>query len=412
MVLNMKPVLLMTALFLGLFAHAQESAKKRCGATEFDAHLRKTDADYADRLIEVENAITTQQVTGNKSAAQVVIPVVVHVIYRLPQQNISMGQIHSQIDALNEDFNKLNADVSKVPSFWQNLVADCEIEFKLADRDPDGNITDGVTRTQTTIPDIASLSGFLHYQTALGGHDPWDPDHYLNIWVCEIFEEVYGFATFPGASKTEDGVVLEFESFGTEGLAEFPSNLGRTGTHEIGHWLGLRHIWGDTFCGDDLVADTPTQEKENFGCANHHITCGNGPNGDMYMNYMDYADDRCMYFFTEGQKTRMHAVLNTSRKSLLNSPGYNSLADHESLTGKVWAYPNPSLGVVYIEYDASTSIDQLEVFDLSGKKRSVPMQLTAAAHRFEINLSGLPGGVYVVRATNEFGQWNEKVIHQ
>src|SRR5205085_7351896 len=139
--------------------------------------------------------------------------------------------------------------------------------------------------------------------TANGGHDAWNRDQYLNIWVCDLSGKI-GYAQFPGGPAATDGVVIDYQAFGTLGTASIPFHLGRTATHEIGHWLNLRHIWGDANCGDDLVADTPTQQTDNGGCPSFpHVTCSNGPNGDMFMNYMDYVNDNCMNMFTAGQST-------------------------------------------------------------------------------------------------------------
>ena len=153
-----------------------------------------------------------------------------------------------------------------------------------------------------------------------GGVDAWNTSDYLNIWVCNMSGGILGFAQFPGGSAATDGVVVDYEYFGSIGSATYPYNLGRTLTHEVGHWLNLRHIWGDSYCGDDLVDDTPTQETSNGGCQTFpHVTCNNGPNGDMFMNYMDYSYDACLTMFTTGQKNRMIAALTTLRSSLLDS---------------------------------------------------------------------------------------------
>ncbi|RYF77048.1 MAG: zinc metalloprotease, partial [Cytophagaceae bacterium] len=139
--------------------------------------------------------------------------------------------------------------------------------------------------------------------------DPIDPAHNLNIWICNIGGGILGYAQFPGGSAATDGVVIGPQYFGNTGYVAAPYDKGRTATHEIGHWLNLRHIWGDASCGNDLVADTPTQQTANYGCPSFpHVTCGNGANGDMYMNYMDYTNDPCMYMFTNGQTTRSRAL--------------------------------------------------------------------------------------------------------
>jgi len=145
--------------------------------------------------------------------------------------------------------------------------------------------------------------------------------------VCDISGGTLGYAQFPGGSASTDGVVCDYQYFGTNGTATAPFNKGRTATHEVGHWLNLRHIWGDdgTGCtGSDQVTDTPNAAGPNYGCpAFPTVTCSNGPNGDMFMNYMDYTDDACMFMFSSGQVSRMQALFATggARASLLTSNG-------------------------------------------------------------------------------------------
>jgi hypothetical protein len=246
------------------------------------------------------------------------IPVVVHVVYKTAAQNISDAQIKSQIDVLNADFRKKNADVSTVPAAFAPLAADSRIQFELAKTDPSGNPTTGITRTATTVSAFSDDDAVKASGT--GGADPWPADKYLNIWVCQLGGGLLGYAQFPGGPAATDGVVILHSAFGTTGTAAAPFNLGRTTTHEIGHWLNLRHIWGDdgTGCaGSDFVADTPNQGGGNVGVPVFpHVSCGNGPNGDMFMNYMDYVDDIAMVMFSAGQVTRMQAALDGLRSSI------------------------------------------------------------------------------------------------
>ncbi|MBC7892945.1 MAG: zinc metalloprotease [Sphingobacteriaceae bacterium] len=245
------------------------------------------------------------------------IPVKVHVLYKTTQQNISLAQIRSQIDVMNEDFRKLNPDASSTPSAFSPVVSDMNIEFTLADADVD--------RKYSTVASWGTRDKMK--KASQGGINPVDPAHYLNIWVCNIGGGILGYAQFPGGSASTDGVVIGPNYFGDRnasgGSAYYlsaPYDLGRTATHEVGHWLNLRHIWGDANCGNDLVADTPTQKTSNGGCPTFpKVTCSNGPNGDMFMNYMDYTYDACMFMFSEGQKTRSRALFasNGVRKSFV-----------------------------------------------------------------------------------------------
>jgi hypothetical protein len=247
------------------------------------------------------------------------IPVVVHVVWNTQAQNISDAQIWSQIDVLNQDFRRTNPDSSQVPQVWQDVVADARVEFFLASTDPDGNPTDGITRTQTQRT-FFPRQGNPVKSVATGGADPWPADTYLNMWVCQLAGSLLGYAQFPGGPAQTDGVVILHSGFGTTGTAAAPFDRGRTATHEIGHWLNLFHIGGDdgTGCnGTDEVDDTPNQADQNIGCPTFPSpSCNNEPNGDMFMNYMDYSDDACMFMFTAGQVTRMQAALDGPRSSI------------------------------------------------------------------------------------------------
>jgi hypothetical protein len=245
------------------------------------------------------------------------IPVVVHVVHRTDRENISDAQVNSQIAVLNKDFRAKNSDTSKVPKAWKSLVADANIEFVLAKKDPKGKKTSGITRMATSVASFGPNDGVKSKKA--GGVNAWPADRYLNIWVCNLGQGLLGYAQFPGGPPKTDGVVVLYTAFGTKGAVSAPFNKGRTATHEVGHYLGLRHIWGDRndCSGNDFVADTPPARQANMGKPKFpRITCNNGPNGDMFMNYMDYVDDDAMYMFTEGQVARMNATLAGPRRKL------------------------------------------------------------------------------------------------
>jgi hypothetical protein len=279
----------------------------------------------------------------------VTIPVVFNVVWNTTAENISDTRLLEQLQVLNDDFRKLNADRTLVPSVFQPLHADCEINFCLATRDPNGNATTGIRRQQTSVTAFSSNDAVKF--TAQGGLDAWDRNQYLNFWVCDLSGGLLGYAQFPGGAAATDGVVCDYAYTGVTG-ASAPFNKGRTGTHEVGHWLNLRHIWGDANCGNDLVSDTPTQQTSNVGCpAFPKVTCSNGPNGDMFMNYMDYTDDACMFMFTSGQKARMQALFAAggARVSLLTSQGCSapsggSCATPASLTATSITQTSATLG--------------------------------------------------------------------
>ena len=270
----------------------------------------------------------------------VTIPVVVHVVEHPDQAKVTDAQIAAQIAVLNADFRGTNADRANLPEAFRTLADDCRIEFRLARRDPLGRPTTGITRTRTatrTFPAAPVPAGRprspaidAELKVAGTGATAWPRDDYLNIWVCNMGRRPLGYAAFPGSAAWRDGVVIDYTCFGTGGTAQAPYDLGRTATHEVGHWLDLLHIWGDDDGGcdkSDNVSDTPNQANSNGGTpAFPSVSCGNAPNGDLFMNYMDYVDDVAMFMFTAGQVDRMHAALAGARRSILQSRG---LADPE-----------------------------------------------------------------------------------
>ena len=296
--------------------------KRKCAAHEYNEDLMAKDPDFRRNQQQIEE-FTTRFVAENRSLqnrAVITIPVVVHVVYRTAAENISDAMIQSQIDVLNADFRKLNADRTKVPAAFAGLAADYEINFCLAKRTPTGLATTGIERRATPNKKAFSTNDAMK-KTNTGGLDAWDATKYLNIWSCNMGGGILGYAQFPGGSNATDGVVILYSAFGYNSPAA-NYNLGRTATHEVGHWLNLRHIWGDASCGNDLVNDTPTQQTANYGCPTYpHATCSNA--GDMSMNYMDYTYDACMYMFSAGQKARSQAIFATgsARASLLTSNG-------------------------------------------------------------------------------------------
>jgi hypothetical protein len=282
----------------------------------------ETDPGYRDRRLKVQ--AETQRLIASGEAMRVAdrvttVQVVVHVVYGTKQENISDAQVKSQIAALNRDYALKNADKSQVPAPFKSLVANPNVQFELATRDPDGESTTGITRTATTVAGFGADDAVKSAKT--GGRDPWDTARYVNLWVCALTGGLLGYAQFPGGPAATDGVVILNTAFGTSGTAAAPFNRGRTATHEVGHYLNLRHIWGDMndCTGNDQVADTPSAGGPNYGKPSFpQLSCHNGPSGDMFMNYMDYVDDAAMFMFTQGQVARMNATLAGPRQKLLS----------------------------------------------------------------------------------------------
>ena len=243
--------------------------------------------------------------------------------------------------------------------------------------------------------------------SADGGDDAWDRDRYLNIWVGNLTGGILGYSSMPGASKDVDGVAVNYTAFGTTGTATTPFNLGRTTTHEIGHWLNMIHIWGDADCGNDQVDDTPPQHNANHGTPSGiQITCGNGPYGDMYMDYMDFTDDIGMHMFTYGQRDRMRTLFDEGgfRYPILSSNALsagiatvsvtNPVSTIESGAPELSVYPNPAVSVVSVVLnDESTIGSMLEVYGPTGT-RLMSERITRLS--FQMDLSSLPAGIYFI----------------
>ena len=327
----------------------QVHAQLRCGTTERYNFEMNTNKDFSELRKSIENNIKKFK-KSESSSSSITIPVVFHVLYKNEAEYITTQQILSQLDVLNKDFNRTNSDASQTPNEFLNIAADCNISFCLAQRTIENDSTSGITYTQTSINSFSLYDNRI-FHDSLGGKTIWNPNHYLNIYVCDL-NSALGFSSFPGSSENRDAVVIDFEHFGTIDINP-PFNKGRTATHEVGHWLNLLHIWGDGNCGSDQVDDTPVQELENYGCPNHPSpSCNN--TGDMFMNFMDYTNDGCMNLFTNGQKERMHATLNTARQSIGNT--YFCDSPYEDIGIEEAIYPTTNTIHCGNEIDISISI--------------------------------------------------------
>jgi hypothetical protein len=286
---------------------SQNPVERKCAANEVLEEQMNANPSLRERMAAIEEF--TQRVAENPSQYRLVgniieIPVVVNVLYKTAAQNVSLAQIQSQIDVLNKDFSATNSDYNTPNSYQGVRSGDIGVRFVIDD------VTTDIIRKKTNKSSWQLNDGMK--KGAQGGIDPTSPTTKLNIWVCNLAGGYLGYAQFPGGNPATDGVVIDDNGFGTTGTASAPFNKGRTATHEVGHWMNLRHIWGDATCGNDQVSDTPLHNTYNFGCpsSTHRSTCTGTPL-EMTMNYMDYTDDACMYMFTAGQKTRMLAVFAT-----------------------------------------------------------------------------------------------------
>jgi hypothetical protein len=349
---------------------------------------------------------------------KIIIPVVVHIVWNSAVQNITDAQVLSQIDVLNKDFNGLNADRSKVPGYFSALAADCGISFVLAKTDPQGKPSSGIVRKQSS----QGVFGFDDKvkSNATGGDDAWNAANYLNIWVCNLVGGISGYASVPGGPVAIDGVVISTGVFGTLNLAG-PFNRGRTAVHEIGHWLNLRHIWGDASCGDDKVDDTPQQQAANRGCnSGEKFSCAESAHGDMYMNFMDFSDDACMYMFTKGQRERMRVLFETGgpRNSLLYSialageglPQQGRTVENGQTGMEVLLYPNPATNTITIQLQNNSSLSRhIYVCNHLGQ---VLVTVIAASKQQQLDISKLAPGIYFIRLEGTAGSSMRKFIKQ
>ena len=383
----------------------------RCATVEHHAFLINEGLSPANQLDQLDQAIQ-QWIDNNpeNSSTVITIPVVFHVIYNTSAQNISDAKILAQLDVLNKDFSRTNADASNTPAVFQTLGADTEIQFCLATQDANGNPTTGIIRTSTNKSSF-SLNDDIKF-TSSGGANGWNSNHYLNIWTGRIMEDfgqgpepILGYAQFPGGTGNTDGVVIYFSAVGGPNAPGTftPYHLGRTGTHEVGHWLGLSHVWGDdgsSCSGSDQINDTPNQGPPNFNCPSFpKISCSNGPNGDMFMNYMDYTNDNCMNIFTQGQKTRMQGAINTSRSTLSFSQGCVAvgISSVDALNASISIFPNPSSGLFTLQTSFQEDTDlNVFVYNVLGEKILQAENKNLLRNKLGLDLNNYSNGIYYI----------------
>jgi hypothetical protein len=413
---GMRRFLLWAGLISGNFLFAQP----KCGSFEYQKQLIQAvpSLEVAHKVI--ENFVSERESLRSFSASKVqeenviTIPVVVHILYHYPGENISDDFVQSQVFALNRDYRKINADTVKIPGAFKSLAADCEIEFKLATVDASGRATTGIIRKYTPVTKWAA-DDKIKYSSEMGDN-AWDAASYLNIWVGTM-DRVLGYSSVPGDPASKDGVVISNTVFGITNSGIY--DQGRTAVHEVGHWLGLRHLWGDANCGDDGVADTPPQQTFTNGCPSTvRVSCNNGPNGDMYMDYMDFTNDDCLVMFTRGQKQKMRTLFDVGgpRHSILLSKGLDipaiaelPLPDNPPQWLHIKIFPNPATAelTINMEYDERWVGKQLQVLDITGKIQIVK---TVTSKIQKLDVSQLAPGVYFIRAEKNGEKMMQKFI--
>lgn len=432
---------------LSYTANAQQISDQ-CGfnhAMEYQNSLNPNYKEQADNIYKnlLQKVNSTNNTTGKKTPVTYIIPVVFHVVWNssTPAQNLPDSVLFEQINVLNEDYSRTNLDTSNLRAEFLPIVGVADIQFQLACADTNGNFTTGIVRTETSatfgggfFPDMASIGKIQ--QSSQGGSDPWRPSEYLNIWIGDInggaaSPSLLGIATPPAGlpnwpagsvpAELQDGAVIQYNAFGRNNPNAFPGGMvvnGRTVTHEVGHYLGVRHCAENTFggllgsiCGDDDgLNDTPNCDQSAQGCDITRNSCtdtilGIGDLPDMVENYMDYSDQDCQNSFTQGQTIIMRAVLDNERAGLLTSSGLvcPTAVEENNFENSISIYPNPSQGIINIITDVANF--KLTVYNNLGQE-IIPNFLS----KTQLQLS--TKGIYFLKFSSDNKTLVKKVVNQ
>lgn len=435
---------------LSLLALAQGTGndpapRRKCGTPVYNEAQHAAYEEWIQNVIKKDS----QFANSRQTSTVYTIPVVFHIIHSGQAvgttYNISQAQVNSQITILNQDFRKLNTDFSTyvTQTGLSSLAADCEINFCAAKVSPTGTVLaePGIDRIQCSTKGWTNPPHTDTYIDAtIKPNSIWDPTKYLNIWIVYMNDGTLGYAQFPtvpsastptigdmngwGSGANTDGVVFDYRYIGNMGTATSPYNKGRTAVHEIGHWLGLWHIWGDdgnSCSGTDYVTDTPNQASENYTCpttngAVRTDACTSTSPGVNYQNFMDYSDDKCMVMFTAGQKARIQACMQYCiRRSSLATSTVCSVTDVKeatySLTTEV--YPNPTSGDVYVTVNTLNQQDYtISVLNTLGQTVTEIKKSQSTGGTTKINLQDLPHGVYFVNVKSASANTTKRIVLQ
>ena len=424
-----KILLLLMACSLFFVANSQNT--NRCATNEVVKQQMAADPVYAKKVEELLKNKGNYQRNAEKgkpdnpgkppAPSSITIPVVVHVLYNTPEQNISDAQVQSQIDVLNEDFTATNNDYNNYDAGYGSVKGDLDISFCLVQ----------VIHKQTKTKSFSTSDNMKFSKR--GGSDAVDPMHVFNIWVCNLGQSLLGYAYYPGIAPEKFGVVCHTNAFGRgAGYNLFADyDLGRTTTHEVGHSLGLVHIWGDAKCGNDEVDDTPLHNDANFGCPEQgHLSTCKGTPLEMWMNYMDYTDDRCMYFFSDGQASRASFFIDTDPQ-LISIAGSACTAarqvsdDITSTTNQINStsrmigtnnfslYPTITSGKLTLSFsNLQSNTTEISIYSQTGAlMKKQQMNLTGKTID-QIDVSKLNNGVYFLQMNNGTYKETQKFLVQ
>jgi len=424
----MKKIITICGVFASLTSISQQI--HRCGTHEAVQYQEILTPGYLQNVNEVFNRAKDNHSQNRETVYT--IPVVFHVVYNNADENLPDNVLIDQINVLNDAYGYTNADQINLRDTFNTIVGSTDIQFELATVDPDGNPTNGITRTSTSITEFGGLGMLTGDMSDLerikstvdGGEDAWDQTRYLNIWVADMsvsfggqsITALMGYATPPDnltnwpAGSTggmSDGVVLQYQAVGSNNPIPLdagtgPMNFeGKTCVHEVGHYLGLRHIWGDGDCtAEDGIDDTPnaTENSQNItNCDTLNNTCtdnigvlGDLPN--MQENYMDYSPESCQVAFTVGQSDLMRGVIETHRWDLIDNYPVLSILDNGDLNISI--FPNPSTGNLTINGTVANGV--VEIYANNGQ---IVSTINTAGQKTMV--TDLPTGFYFVRISGD-----------
>ena len=381
-----------------------------CGADEYNKPFVEANPQkYEQTERDIQKHLNGPK---TKSQSKIKIPVVFHGIWNDNNENIPDSVIHQQLERLNESFNARNADTTLLTDTLKRWVGNFNIEFELAYLDPFGIPTSGITRTKTMVGEFSYFGNGVKFDKT-HGKDPWPTDRYLNIWVCDLYGGLLGYAQFPGGPPEVDGIVIDWQVTGNQIYDWSYSNMepyigGRVLVHEVGHWLNLYHPWGNVgTCGDDFIPETGIQMGPvypSLGCPDTLISTCPSEERVFVKHYMEYCGEKCMVTFTKNQVARGLASLHTYRTFMVENyqprPVVNEFDD-------IQINPSFTRGRLYIEFPSYSGKIDIKIYDIRGR---IIKHLTTYKRFEEIYLTN-PSGIYIINVYhNQERVFNQKIV--